>query len=193
MSVVEKIFEIIKNNLKNPKLYVAFVVMILIILLLFPYIDANFFYYNRVEKRITILQEFSQIHVEQIRENPVLLNEYESILSEISKQKDGSLGSIFITTASLEVRRNKFIFGALLPFLLGLLCVFIKMERRWYKLFGLIVFTILGFLLGMLATVIPTIFTPLCNYLLVPFLQIILLGLLLTSGNKNGKQVKDEE
>ena len=52
--MVEKVFDIIKDNLKNPKLYIALLTIIVVILLLFPYIDANFFYYNRVEKRIDI-------------------------------------------------------------------------------------------------------------------------------------------
>lgn len=39
----EKIFDLIKENLKNPKLYLGLFIVIIVILLLFPYIDANFF------------------------------------------------------------------------------------------------------------------------------------------------------
>lgn len=48
--MVEKIFDAIKSNLKNPKLYIGILVLLLCGLLLFPYIDANVFYYQRVKK-----------------------------------------------------------------------------------------------------------------------------------------------
>ena len=51
----EKIFELFKQNIKNPNLYVTLFIIIMIVLILFPYIDANYFYYSRVEKRINIL------------------------------------------------------------------------------------------------------------------------------------------
>ena len=69
----EKIFDLIKNNFKNPKLYVFLLVVLLTVLVLFPYIDANFFYYNRVNDRIDILTKVSEINVEQIQENEISL------------------------------------------------------------------------------------------------------------------------
>lgn len=89
----EKIFDLIKNNFKNPKLYVFLLVVLLTVLVLFPYIDANFFYYNRVNDRIDILTKVSEINVEQIQENEILYKEYNSIaniyLKNISSKRDG--------------------------------------------------------------------------------------------------------
>lgn len=182
--MVEKVFDIIKDNLKNPKLYIALLTIIVVILLLFPYIDANFFYYNRVEKRIDILKAVSDIETEKIENNPILKAEYENILEEISKQKEGSLGSVFITNNTSKVSRYKFLTGAILSWLVGVLCLFIKIDKVSQRIVGILFFAILGCILGYISTLIPTIIDPKCNYILMPILQLVLLGVLVTN-NKN--------
>ena len=112
----EKIFDLIKNNFKNPKLYVFLLVVLLTVLVLFPYIDANFFYYNRVNDRIDILTKVSEINVEQIQENEILYKEYNSILTEIEKQSSGNIGSVFIKEADNTVNLIKFITGGVLVY-----------------------------------------------------------------------------
>ena len=94
--MVEKVFDIIKDNLKNPKLYIALLTIIVVILLLFPYIDANFFYYNRVEKRIDILKAISDIETEKVENNSILKAEYENILEEIRPDIDFSVNNALI-------------------------------------------------------------------------------------------------
>ena len=106
--MLEKIFDLIKNNFKNPKLYVFLLVILLTVLVLFPYIDANFFYYNRVNDRIDILTKVSEINVEQIQENEILHKEYNSILAEIDKQSTGSVGSVFIKESNNTVNLIKY-------------------------------------------------------------------------------------
>lgn len=88
----EKIFDIIKTNLKNPKLYITLLVLLVIILLLFPYIDANIFYYQRVNNRVEVLSKISELDADKISNNEILQAEYNSILQEIEKQKEGSFG-----------------------------------------------------------------------------------------------------
>lgn len=183
--MLEKIFDIIKNNLKNPRLYIVSLIIIVVILLLFPYIDANFFYYTRVEKRINILKDISSIDKENVDCNPILKAEYDNILEEISKQKDGSLGSVFITNNSLEVSRYKFFTGAIMSWLVGILCLFVKMDKFWQKIVGLLLFVLLGLFLGYIAMLVPTIIAPMCNYVLMPVLQIVVLGILATNSKKN--------
>lgn len=182
--MVEKVFDIIKDNLKNPKLYIALLTIIVVILLLFPYIDANFFYYNRVEKRIDILKAVSDIETEKIENNPILKAEYENILEEISKQKEGSLGSVFITNNTSKVSRYKFLTGAIWSWLVGVLCLFIKIDKVSQRIVGILFFAILGCILGYISTLIPTIIDPKCNYILMPILQLVLLGVLVTN-NRN--------
>lgn len=107
----EKIFDFLKDNFRNPKLYIVLLASVFLFLLVFPYIDANIFYYSRVEKRISILQEISEIDQEALKNSPVLAEEYESILFEISKQKDGSIGSIFISKTTRNTTIQIYFWG----------------------------------------------------------------------------------
>ena len=157
---------------------------IIVLLLLFPYIDANYFYYNRVEKRTEILEKVISLDKEKITEDEILKAEYASILNEISKQKDGSLGSVFITTNSKEVDRNKFVSGAAVAWGVAFLCIFIKFEKRWYKIFGLLLFALIGWGIGYVFMKLPTIISPICNYVAGPGIQVVLIGILATSGKK---------
>lgn len=185
----EKIFDLIKNNFKNPKLYVFLLVILLTVLVLFPYIDANFFYYNRVNDRIDILTKVSEIDVEQIRENEILYKEYTSILNEIEKQSVGSVGSVFIKEADNTVNLIKFITGGALVWLVALFCLFIKGFKNWgYRILGFVVFVGLGCVFGLLAKAIPTIANPMINFVGFPVLLIIVIALLATGG-KNKKNV----
>ena len=72
----EKIFELFKTNLKNPKLYIGLFIILVMVLLLFPYIDANYFYYSRVEKRINILDKVTEIDKDEVQNNTILKEEY---------------------------------------------------------------------------------------------------------------------
>ena len=185
----EKIFDLIKNNFKNPKLYVFLLVVLLTVLVLFPYIDANFFYYNRVNDRIDILTKVSEINVEQIQENEILYKEYNSILSEIEKQSSGSIGSVFIKEADNTVSLIKFITGGVLVWLIALLCLFIKGFKNWgHRILGFVFFAGLGCVFGLAAKAIPTIANPMVNYIGFPVLLIIVIALLATGG-KNKKNV----
>lgn len=183
----DKLFELIKTNLKNPKFYIVLIVLIFIVVLLFPYIDANFFYYNRVEKRIEILNKISQLDQASFENNSILKSEYDSILNEISKQKDGSIGSIFKTDVSTTEKFWKFVSGGAISWILALVCLFIKFGKVSHKIAGIFLCILLGFVLGAVFSVIPTIITPIINYIFSPILQIVLLGLLTTNGNKEEK------
>ena len=179
----EKIFELFKQNIKNPNLYVTLFIIIMIVLILFPYIDANYFYYSRVEKRINILNEITELDENRFSNNEILQNEYLSILKEIEKQKDGSLGSVFITDNSQTVNRNKFLSGAVLSWVITMVSLFIKMEKWWYKLVSLLLFGIIGMALGYFSTIIPTIVSPKCNYIFMPIMQCVVFGMLITGGH----------
>lgn len=179
----EKIFELFKQNIKNPNLYVTLFIIIMIVLILFPYIDANYFYYSRVEKRINILNEITELDENRFSNNEILQNEYLSILKEIEKQKDGSLGSVFITDNSQTVNRNKFLSGAVLSWVIAMVSLFIKMEKWWYKLVSLLLFGIIGMALGYFSTIIPTIVSPKCNYIFMPIMQCVVFGMLITGGH----------
>ena len=181
----EKIFDLVKNNFKNPKLYIVILTVLLCFLVLFPYIDANFFYYQRINDRIDVLQKISELNVESIAENEVLKDEYNRILSEIEKQSDGSLGSVFIKETNPTTNIIKFVSGAFLFWIISVACFFIKgFKNVGYKFFGFIFFIFLGIVFGFIAKVIPTIVNPAVNYIGFPAMIIIIVALLATGGKK---------
>lgn len=177
------IVNLIKNNLKNPKLYIGLFALLLVVLLLFPYIDANFFYYERVEKRVSILKDVTEININTLQSNPILKDEYDSILAEMEKQKNGSIGNILITTSSQQTKIMKFLSGAALMWFIAILCLFISFHRPFDRIAGIMLFSALGGAFGYLAEAIPTIIQPTVNYILMPVLQILLLAFLVTSSN----------
>jgi hypothetical protein len=105
---IEIITSWIQRNFKNPKLYAIFAAVIVVIALIFPYVDANFFYY-RVEKRIDILQSLSEIDMDKVSRHPALQEEYDAIISEIEKQRDLSISSaVAIEQATSNIPLFKF-------------------------------------------------------------------------------------
>lgn len=183
--MLEKIFDIIKNNLKNPKLYIGILSALLIFLVLFPYIDANFFYYQRINDRIDILQKISQLDTESISNNDILSAEYNSILSEIEKQADGSLGSVFIKETDKTTNLLKFLSGASIFWFLAIACLFMRTFRnKGEKFLGFIFCLIGGIILGFIAKAIPTIINPTFNYVGFPIIIVVVIALLSTSGKK---------
>ena len=189
--MVEKVFDVIKSNLRNPKFYIAVLVLVIIFLVLFPYLDANIFYYNRVKNRVEILSKLSEMDIEKIREDEVLSEEYNRILAEVDKQSDGSIGSIIIRESTKDVLRIKFITGGAVFWLLAILCIFMKtFEKPIHKIIAIVFLGVLGFLLGLLARIIPTVINPLVNYIGFPVLILTLVALLV-SGNNAGKEKKN--
>ena len=189
----EKLFDEVKHNLKNPRLYILVIVVLILFLLLFPDLDANVFYYNRVNSRIEILQQMSQIDVEKIHGNEVLEQEYNRILDEISKQTEDSIRNVVIKDNDETVGTVKFVTGGLVFWLLSIFCFVIKEFRNWVaRVFGIVLFGALGIGAGFIAESIPTVITPALNYIGFPMLIITIIALLATSGKKE-KHTGDRE
>lgn len=74
-NIVTYIFQSIKRNLKNPKLYLFIFILFLVILLVFPYVDANFFYYDRLQKRLDILKKCLEIDDQKLAQAQLLKQE----------------------------------------------------------------------------------------------------------------------
>ena len=190
--MLEKIFDIVKDNLKNPKLYIGILVTLLIFLVLFPYIDANFFYYQRINNRIAVLQKISQLDIELITNNEILSDEYKHILSEIEKQSDGSLGSVFIKETNPTTNFFKFLSGASIFWFLAVSCLFMNTFKNiGYKIFALVLCSVVGVIFGFIAKAIPTILNPTFNYVGFPIIIIVVIALLTTCGKKKEKEQGD--
>ena len=154
--ILELIVDFLKRNYKKPKLWFAILGILVFIILIFPYIDSNTFYYTRMEKRISILEHLTQLDETTINSNPVYRQEYESILQEIQLQRERSVNSIatqlFDTVNSSWTTGKdqgnkilKFISGAIW-FLIVTICVpFMNtFKKRSDKLVAFIVMIILS-------------------------------------------------
>lgn len=174
---IELIVFWIQKNSKNPKLYVALAVFILVIAIIFPYIDANFFYYSRIEKRVSILQNLSEIDIEKVYQYPALRREYDDILSEIQKQRELSiLGMISSEKTENNIPVFKFLSGGALAWLITLCVPFTNtFEDKKAKILAFLLLALFGGILGGIGYIIPIIFNPWVNYFGYPILQLIIL------------------
>lgn len=194
--ILELIVDFLKRNYKKPKLWFGILGILVFIILIFPYIDSNTFYYTRMEKRISILEHLTQLDETTINSNPVYRQEYESILQEIQLQRERSVNSIatqlFDTVnSSWTTGKNqgnkilKFISGAIW-FLIVTICVpFMNtFKKRSDKLVAFIVMIILSTIVGCIFMAIPIIYRAWINYFVIPIAQLVIVIVLVGKKDK---------
>lgn len=127
---MKEIFEIINNimsKIKNKKIIVLwFIIIFLIILILYPIIDANFLYYGRIEKRIRILENISKINTEEISKDDRMKNEYDSILDDMDKQKDKNINKIIKFESS---KKENLLKGISMSWMFGLAAIMVIFNK----------------------------------------------------------------
>ena len=194
--ILELIVDFLKRNYKKLKLWFGILGILVFIILIFPYIDSNTFYYTRMEKRISILEHLTQLDETAINSNPVYRQEYESILQEIQLQRERSVNSIatqlFDTVnSSWTTGKNqgnkilKFISGAIW-FLIVTICVpFMNtFKKRSDKLVAFIVMIILSTIVGCIFMAIPIIYRAWINYFVIPIAQLVIVIVLVGKKDK---------
>ena len=194
--ILELIVDFLKRNYKKPKLWFGILGILVFIILIFPYIDSNTFYYTRMEKRISILEHLTQLDETTINSNPVYRQEYESILQEIQLQRERSVNSIatqlFDTVKSSWTTGKdqgnkilKFISGAIW-FLIVTICVpFMNtFKKRSDKLVAFIVMIILSTIVGCIFMAIPIIYRSWINYFVIPIAQLVIVIVLVGKKDK---------
>lgn len=194
--ILELIVDFLKRNYKKPKLWFGILGILVFIILIFPYIDSNTFYYTRMEKRISILEHLTQLDETTINSNPVYRQEYESILQEIQLQRERSVNSIATqlfdtvnsswTTGKAQGNKIlKFISGAIW-FLIVTICVpFMNtFKKRSDKLVAFIVMIILSTIVGCIFMAIPIIYRSWINYFVIPIAQLVIVIVLVGKKDK---------
>lgn len=200
--IAEEILNIFKKNYKKPKLWITLGGVFICVALLFPYIDSNFFYFSRMEKRIDILKEVMELDQEKIKGNEIYREEYHSILNEIEQQRERTVNSIInkvLNTAngviyneqSKEIYWLKFFSSTIWLLILDIFIPFMKtFKKRSDKIMAFIVVSLFTILLGWIGTLIPTIIAPKVNYFGWPLLQLIFIIFIAIRSNKNkGKNI----
>jgi ABC-type multidrug transport system fused ATPase/permease subunit len=194
--IIEELVELFKRNYKRPKLWLSIAIILFIVVLLIPYIDSNFFYFSRMEKRINVLDKVMALDQEKINSNQAYIDEYQRILQEMEQQSERSINSLmnkfiiqvnYITSMGKGEgnRPIKFLSGA---FWLLLITAFIPFmdtfKKRSDKLIAFVLLLIMSGIIGWFFSIVPVIISPMVNYIGVPLLQIIVVIIISVKSNK---------
>lgn len=181
-------------NMNKRKLGVIVIIVFVSILILFPFIDTNFFYANRIKSRIDILQKITELDMDKINQDKNLTKEYESIVKEINESDSNYINKVLNNNKN-DHTIGKLISGGILWWLLGIIVLFFynafnkednKKGKNWgTRIAGFILCAIIGGLIGLICSIIPTIFNIWVNYIIIPILVLVLMILLLYKTSSN--------
>lgn len=193
-SLIKKLLEIATG--KKAKIFWAVILLIIVLLLLlYPYIDANFLVFSRINKRIDILERITQLDTDIIDSNTALQEEYNLIIEEISATQDKSVGTITTRQDTNNERIIKFISGGILFWFISLVVLFQKnkkgnisfLQKVFNNILATILCVILGYVLALIGRSIPTIINVWINVIAFPCIQIAFLCLIVYGTSSNNK------
>lgn len=197
--IIEELVGMFKRNYKRPKLWFSVAFLFFLIILLIPYIDSNFFYFSRVEKRIDILQKIMMLDQDIINSNQAYIDEYHSILQEIEQQRERSINSIisnFIDNLDKLIGMGKGEgIGAIKFFTGALWCIIVTIcvpfmdtfDNRAGKVLAFVLMGILSLIFGGVCYLIPIIINPIVNYVGIPILQLLAVTFILNRSDEKNK------
>lgn len=184
----DKILVLLEKVITGPKsrfFWALIVVTIIIGIIVFPYIDANFLYYDRIEKRINNLYTLVQLTETSLQENEALNAEYQSILDEMEAAREKAL---FNATNSKDTEYDykvKFFAGAGLWYIVGFILLFNKKNEKISfrkiitNIFSTVICLTIGSAIGWLFALVPTLGATWINAILTIVLQVFVLWLLI--------------
>lgn len=194
--LIEDLVEVFKKNYKRPKLWLCIGIIVFFFVLLFPYIDSNFLYFSRMEKRISILERVMELEQDRINSNHAYQREYQSILNEMEQQSERTINSVmnrvsnYINTLiNIDKERGnlwiKFFSGSIWFFLITVFIPFMNtFKKRSDKVLAFILMLIISLVVGYVCSIIPIIITPLFNYIGIPVAQIVIVIAIACNGKK---------
>lgn len=175
--IIDLIISWVQRNLKKPRFYAVLAGLLIVLVLIFPYIDANYFFYNRIEKRVSVMQSLSEIDMGKVAAFPALQEEYDAIISDIENQRERSIfGAGSSQPYSNDVQLFKFLSGGAIAWIITLCVPFMDtFKDRKTKFLAFLLLALFGGVLGWVGYIVPTLFNPWINYLGYPILQLIAL------------------
>lgn len=190
----EKLIDLLGKIVTGPKsrIFWAFVIVALVVgIIIFPYIDANYLYYDRIERRINNLQALVDLTGIPLQENEYLYAEYESIIEEMESAREKALSNTTNNKDTIQDRRVKFLSGAGLWYIVALMVLITKKKtEKWSfkRIFNNFCSTVLcvgiGSGIGWVFTLIPTLGLVGVNVGLTIILEVIVLWLLIEKPKK---------
>ena len=183
--LIELLTKIVTGE-KSRLFWAILIIVAILAVIVFPYIDANFLYYDRIEKRIDNLKNLVELTGKSLEENEALSKEYEGILEEIEIAREKALSNATKKEDSRHDRLVKFCSGAILWILLAMVMPFAKKkgEKRTVKQFlnNILAATFclaIGTFAGYIFIFVPTLGSVEVNAILAPILQLIVLWLII--------------
>ena len=163
----------------SKKFWAIVIILCVLVMIVYPYIDANYFYYNRIEKRIDILQSLVDLTGNPIENDESLKAEYESILSEVSSARNSSIIQKTKHVDSEMEHNVKFLSAFALWGIVGVVLLFSKPKdgKRTFKKFmqnvvGVLVCIMIGIVCGKIFALIPTIYHYWINAIIAPVVEL---------------------
>lgn len=188
--LLNKIFEKVLNEKKGFKVIAwVFIILILLAIVFYPIIDANFLYYNRTNKRIEIIQKIVSIDEQDIKRDKRIEEEYNSILEDMNNQGNNYINNIFQQETNRGRNIAKFLAGSWIFILVGIIMPFTKDKKKGKRftlnniMAGILCFVIAG-ILGFICVKIPNIINFGVNIVLYLIILIFLAYTISTSGKK---------
>lgn len=194
--IIEELVELFKRNYRRPRLWLFIAIILFIAVLIIPYIDSNFFYFSRMEKRINVLEKVMALDEEKINSNQAYIDEYQRILQEMEQQGERSINSLmnkfiiqmnYITSMGNGEgnRALKFLSGAFWLLLITVCVPFMNtFKKRSDKLIAFVLLLIMSGIIGWVFSMVPVIISPMVSYIGVPLLQIIAVIIIVVKSKK---------
>jgi len=174
-------------SMNKRKLGITLITLSFVILILFPFIDTNFFYPSRIKNRIEILDKITKLDMNVINQDQYLTQEYNNIVKEINESDNNYINKV-LKRSKKDHTIGKFISGGILWWFLGVMVLFffntfnkeksIKGKNWGTRIAGFAVCLIIGGFMGLICSIIPTIINAWVNYIGIPILVLILMSLL---------------
>lgn len=191
---MKDIFNNVLNKLINEKkgfklIAWIFIIVIILAIVFYPIIDANFLYYNRTNKRIEIIQKIVNINENDIKGDSRIEEEYNSILNDMNSQSNNYISNIFQKETNKGKNIAKCISGSWLFIIIGIIMPF-TLDKNKGKRFTLnnfmggILCLAIGVILGFACYKIPNIINFAVNIILYQIILIFLAYTIATSGKK---------
>lgn len=188
--LLNTVFEKVVNEKKSFKLIAwIFIILIILAIIFYPIIDANFLYYNRTNKRIEIIQKIVSIDEKDIKRDSRIEEEYNSILSDMNTQSNNYISNIFQRETNKGRNISKFISGSWLFIIIGLIMPFTLDKNKgkrftFNNIMGGILCIAIGGIIGFVCYKIPNIINFVVNMILYQIILIFLAYTIATSSKK---------
>lgn len=185
-----KLFEKLISEKKGFKIIAwFFIILILLAIVLYPIIDANFLYYSRTNKRIEIIQKIVSIDENDIKKDERIEKEYNSILNDMNNQSDNYISNVFREENSLIGNIAKFLAGSWIFIIIGVVLPFtkdkVKGKITMNNVLGGILCLVIAVIIGFLCIKLPNIINIWVNLVLYTIILTFLVYTISTSGKKS--------